>query len=152
MNRRRFLGRLGLGVAGACCAAGQLEARRVGGQSAPKRREVSVGGRRVRTIDVHAHCMIPEVASLVQGTPLAAAMTITPSVVIGPTRVREMDNQGIDVEVLSVNPFWYSADRELSARLIDLQNEKLADICVQYPDRFTALASVALQHPDLAAA
>ena len=96
--------------------------------------------------------MIPEVASLVQGTPLAAATTITPSVVIGPTRVREMDDQGIDVEVLSVNPFWYSADRELSARLIDLQNEKLADICVKYPDRFTALASVALQHPDLAAA
>jgi hypothetical protein len=34
----------------------------------------------------------------------------------------------------------------------ELQNEKLADICAAQPDRFVGLASVALQHPDLAAA
>ena len=32
-----------------------------------------------------------------------------------------------------------------------LQNEKLAEICAAQPDRFVGLASVALQHPDLAA-
>jgi predicted TIM-barrel fold metal-dependent hydrolase len=31
------------------------------------------------------------------------------------------------------------------------KNEKLADICAAQPDRFVGLASVALQHPDLAA-
>jgi predicted TIM-barrel fold metal-dependent hydrolase len=34
---------------------------------------------------------------------------------------------------------------------VKLQNEKLAEICAAQPDRFVALASVALQHPDLAA-
>jgi aminocarboxymuconate-semialdehyde decarboxylase len=53
--------------------------------------------------------------------------------------------------VLSINPFWYGADRSLSARLIDLQNDTLAEMCAARPDRFVALASVALQHPDLAA-
>ena len=32
-----------------------------------------------------------------------------------------------------------------------IQNEKLAEWCKAHPDRFVGLASVALQHPDLAA-
>jgi len=32
-----------------------------------------------------------------------------------------------------------------------LQNEKLVEICAAQPDRFAGLASVALQHPELAA-
>jgi aminocarboxymuconate-semialdehyde decarboxylase len=69
---------------------------------------------------------------------------------IGSDRLRVMDEQGIDVEALSINPFWYAADRELAARIISVQNEKLAAICAEHPDRFVAFASVALQHPDLA--
>ena len=38
-----------------------------------KRREVSIGGRRVTTVDVHAHCFVPEVWDIVKDTPLAAA-------------------------------------------------------------------------------
>jgi len=36
------------------------------GEASPKsrRREVVVGGRRVKTIDVHAHCVIPEAYAL----------------------------------------------------------------------------------------
>jgi aminocarboxymuconate-semialdehyde decarboxylase len=70
---------------------------------------------------------------------------------LGPERLKAMDEQGIDVEVLSVNPFWYSADRELARDLIKLQNEKLAAMCATNPDRFVGLATVALQFPDLAA-
>jgi aminocarboxymuconate-semialdehyde decarboxylase len=73
-----------------------------------------------------------------------------PLLVIGPERIREMDRQGIDVEALSINPFWYAADRELASRLIAAQNEKLAELCAANPDRFVGLATVALQHPDLA--
>src|SRR5262245_17286388 len=61
-----------------------------------------------------------------------------------------MDEQGIDVEALSINPFWYTADRDVARRLIAVQNEKLAEICAAMPDRFVAFATVALQHPDLA--
>jgi aminocarboxymuconate-semialdehyde decarboxylase len=61
-----------------------------------------------------------------------------------------MDAQGIDVEALSINPFWYKADRDVAAALIKLQNEKLAEFCAAQPDRFVAFATAALQHPDLA--
>src|SRR5262245_62276235 len=62
-----------------------------------------------------------------------------------------MDEQGIDVEALSINPYWYKADRDVARDLIRIQNEKLAEACAANPDRFVAFASVALQHPDLAA-
>jgi aminocarboxymuconate-semialdehyde decarboxylase len=61
-----------------------------------------------------------------------------------------MDEQGIDVEALSINPQWYKAERDLVTQVIRIQNEKLAEFCATYPDRFVAFASVALQYPDLA--
>jgi aminocarboxymuconate-semialdehyde decarboxylase len=70
---------------------------------------------------------------------------------MGTDRVRQMDAQGIDVEVLSINPFWYSAERDLARKVIAMQNEKLSAFCAANSDRFAGLASVALQHPDLAA-
>jgi aminocarboxymuconate-semialdehyde decarboxylase len=70
---------------------------------------------------------------------------------IGEERLRVMDEQGIDVEALSINPYWYSADREIARKVCQLQNEKLAAMCAAHPDRFVAYATVALQHPDLAA-
>jgi len=67
-------------------------------------------------------------------------------------RLRAMDQQGIDVEAISINPFWYDeADREVATKLIQMQNEGLAALCAEHPDRFVAFASVALQFPDLAA-
>ena len=69
---------------------------------------------------------------------------------VGLRRIREMDEQGIDVEAISINPFWYRAERDLAARLIRIQNEKFAELCALHPDRFVAMASVALQYPDLA--
>ena len=56
------------------------------------------------------------------------------------------------MEALSLNPiFWYKAEPDLARQVVNLQNEKVAEICAAYPDRFVGLASVALQHPDLAA-
>src|SRR5687768_7598462 len=66
---------------------------------AAKRREVKVNGRRVKTIDVHCHCVIPETLTMMglrleeqRGPGLGE---------VGARRIREMDEQGIDVEVLS---------------------------------------------------
>ena len=110
-----------------------------------RRREVIVSGKRVKTIDVHAHCAIPEAMALM-------GMKVSPqALVMGEDRIRAMDEQGIDVEALSINPYWYKAERDLAQALIKLQNEKLAEACAAHPDRFVAFASVALQHPDLAA-
>ncbi|HZT09398.1 MAG TPA: amidohydrolase family protein, partial [Chloroflexota bacterium] len=66
-------------------------------------------------------------------------------------RIRAMDEQGIDVEALSINPYWYAAERDLAAEIIRIQNERLAEFCAANGDRFVAFATVALQHPDLAA-
>ena len=73
------------------------------------------------------------------------------NVPLGNVRLEKMDEMGIDVQAVSINPFWYAADRDLATRLIDLQNHKLAEMCAAHPDRFVAFASVALQFPDLAA-
>ena len=117
--------------------------------AAGRRREITIGGRRVKTIDVHAHCVIPEAYALLG---LKVEDHRGPGIdEVGPRRIREMDAQGIDVEALSINPYWYRADRDLARQLIRTQNEKLAEACAANPERFVAFASVALQHPDLAA-
>src|SRR5262249_48520415 len=61
-----------------------------------------------------------------------------------------MDEEGIDMEVLSINPFWYGKDREIAGTIVKIQNEKLAELCASKSDRFAAFASLTLQAPDLA--
>ena len=146
-DRREFLADLARASAGTLLVGrGRGRAAEAPWQSAPVRRQVVVGGRRVKVVDVHAHCVVPEAVALMGGRAAPNA-----SLVIGPERLRQMDEQGIDVEALSINPNWYAVERNLARQLITLQNEKLAALCAAHPDRFVALASVALQHPDLAA-
>jgi aminocarboxymuconate-semialdehyde decarboxylase len=61
-----------------------------------------------------------------------------------------MDAQAVDLEVLSINPFWYDRERDLAGQIVKIQNEKLAELCASKPDRFAAFASLTLQAPDLA--
>jgi aminocarboxymuconate-semialdehyde decarboxylase len=118
-----------------------------------RRREVVVNGRRAKTVDVHAHCAVPQALELMNlklgGPSLRPDLDMATEL---STRLRAMDEQGIDVEVLSINPNWYRTERDLAAQVITLQNEKLAEVCAAHPDRFAAFATVALQFPDLAAA
>ena len=148
IDRRGFLS----AGAGLCLACGVGSAR---AQTGGARRETAIGGKRVRTIDIHCHCAIPEAADYLRGTPLEkrAAATVASAMNNPPVekRLAIMDAQGIDVEALSVNPYWYSLDAERARKLCDIQNEKLADFCKARPDRFVAFATVALQHPELAA-
>ena len=114
-----------------------------------RRREVSVGGHRVKTIDVHCHCVIPETLALLGRT---LEEQRGPGIgEVGARRIAEMDEQGIDVEALSINPYWYKADRDRAAEVVRINNERLAEYCATYPERIVAFASVALQFPELAA-
>jgi aminocarboxymuconate-semialdehyde decarboxylase len=70
---------------------------------------------------------------------------------VGRERIADMDTDGIDVQVMSINPFWYGADRDTARRIVDLQSEKLAELCKTSPGRFLAYTPVALQFPELAA-
>src|SRR6516165_3917358 len=111
-----------------------------------RRREVVVNGKRVKTVDIHAHCIVPEAAAVINH-PLEAPGLLWSNL---SDRIAEMDAEGIDVEALSINPYWYRAERDAAAELIKIQNEKLAEFCAAMPDRFVAFATVALQHPQLA--
>src|SRR5438874_1168831 len=111
-----------------------------------RRREVVVNGKRVKTVDIHAHTIVPEAAAVINH-PLEAPGLLWSNLA---DRIQEMDSEGIDVEALSINPFWYRAERDAAAELIRIQNEKLAEFCAATPDRFVAFATVALQHPQLA--
>src|SRR5919108_1995873 len=119
--------------------AGQVQAQ--------GRREVVVSGKRVKTIDVHAHCIVPEAAQLINH-PLEAPGLLWSNV---GDRLAQMDRTGVDVEALSINPYWYRAERDAVAELIRVQNETLVEFCASQPERFVAFATAALQYPDLAA-
>jgi aminocarboxymuconate-semialdehyde decarboxylase len=102
-------------------------------------------------IDIHAHCVIP-VEDVVKGTPLASSGRGGGNNLLGPQRLQVMDTQGVDVQALSINGYWwYAADRDLAGRIVRAQNDGLATWVAGHRERFVAFASVALQHPDLAA-
>ena len=119
----------------------------------PARRPVAVNGTRVKTIDVHSHCIFHEAAALVGGDAVIMNPTVKGAAegfIAIEERLKAMDAQAIDMEVLSINPFWYGKDRDLGAPIVKIQNEKLAELVASKPDRFAAFASLTLQDPQLA--
>ena len=121
------------------------------GQSQAKRRDVVVAGRRVKTVDVHAHCCVPRAMAVVNHPLEAPGLLMDDSSNALGKRIAAMDAQGIDVEALSINPYWYGAKKDAAAELIRIQNESLVEFCAANPERFVAFATAALQHPELAA-
>ena len=151
-TRRDFLKGAAAGSGIVFCGCGMAGTARA--QSLPARALlVMVNGKRIKTVDVHAHCHFHEAVSLMG----AEASSVLPQTkgaqehfIVVEERLKGMDAQAIDLEVLSINPFWYRKDRDTAAAIVKVQNEKLAELCASRPDRFAAFASLALQHPDLA--
>jgi aminocarboxymuconate-semialdehyde decarboxylase len=144
MMRREFL-RAASVTAAAVCLSPPFRA-----DAQPSRKRVLVGGRPATVVDIHAHCVVPQLAELVpESAPPRAPL---PTLTLGPERIELMDARGIDVQALSINQFWwYSKDAELARRIVQTHDEALAAWCRAHPERFVALSSVALQHPELAA-
>jgi predicted TIM-barrel fold metal-dependent hydrolase len=150
-TRRDFLtGAVASGIA--FCSCGLLD--RAQAQS-PARRHlpVMVDGKRVKTIDIHSHCLFHEAAALMGDD----AASLTPAIngaqeayIEIDKRLKAMDAMAVDMEVLSINPFWYDKPRDLAEQIVRIQNEKLAELCAAKPDRFAAFGSLTLQAPDLA--
>jgi predicted TIM-barrel fold metal-dependent hydrolase len=152
-TRRDFLKGAAVGSGIVFCGCGMT--RKARAQSSPARAlPVLVNGKRIKTIDVHAHCHFHEAVNLMG----AEASSVLPQTkgaqehfIVVEERLKGMDAQAIDMEVLSINPFWYRKDRDTAAAIVKVQNEKLAELCASRPDRFAAFASLALQYPELAA-
>ncbi|MFG6150263.1 amidohydrolase family protein [Halobacillus sp. B23F22_1] len=67
-------------------------------------------------------------------------------------RMKDMDEEGIDIQVLSPIPvtFSYWADPEKGLEMARFQNDFIASTTQEYPERFIGLATVPLQEVDLA--
>src|SRR4051812_36053799 len=118
-SRRAFIRQTATAAACAWAATAGLGAMQAG--QTGRRRQVRVSGRRVTTVDVHAHTAVPAaLTDIVRATSLENAVRgqLAGNLVMNDTRLRAMDEQGIDVEVLTINAFWYGADRELAAKVI----------------------------------
>jgi predicted TIM-barrel fold metal-dependent hydrolase len=150
-TRRSFL--QGAGATGiAFCSCGLLDAARAQ-QEAPRHLPVMIKGKRIKTIDVHAHCYFHEALNLLGDEAdkiLPPVKGVPEHFIVIEKRLKDMDAMGIDMEVLSINPFWYGKDRDLAAQIVKVQNEKFAELCASKPDRFAGFASLSLQFPDLA--
>jgi len=142
-NRREFVKT----VAGATVAlcAGERVMR---AQTPAARRQVSVAGKRVKVIDVHAHWDMP-LGDVVKGTPYEKDRATGPGL---DDRIAAMDKLGVDVEAISVNDFWWweIKDQGLARAICNKHNETLAAWSRQHPDRFVGMASIPLQFPDVA--
>jgi aminocarboxymuconate-semialdehyde decarboxylase len=125
--------------------------------AAPRRAPVVIGGRRARTVDVHAHCYFQAGLDLMGPD----AQAVLPPVKGVPehflqmdqqlaARLEAMDQMGIDLQVLSINPFWYRKDRDTAEAICRLHNASLADLCARHPKRLAAFASLPMQFPELA--
>lgn len=146
--RRRDVLAAGL-AAGA--AASPLLCHRAFAADAPARKIVRVGGKQVRVIDIHGHMVVPKSADLLAGTNIKGRYP-KDQLMGGPERFERMDRRGIDMQVLSVNDYWwYAADRDLADKIVRVHDEGVAEWCRMHPDRFIGVSSPALQHPDLAA-
>jgi len=170
-TRREFLRNLsgtaaGIAFAGCCCADSAFAIARRPQQSAAaasgsRRGKVIINGRRVTVVDVHSHVRVPEAWELVKdrigregryGDMAQANPDNLGNIRNIDKRLADLDAMGIDVQAVSINPFWYWAEEDLARKIIQVQNEKIAALCAAHPDRFVGLGSVALQHPSLAIA
>lgn len=129
--------------------------------------------RKVRTIDVHAHVLSLETIEMLQreAPKIAPRLTAADSdfsvlEVAGTPyrpfprgawdlerRFKDMDAAGIDVQVLSVTPqtFFYGQDPQIAAACAQIQNDQIARLVADHPDRFMGIATVPMQAPELAA-
>jgi aminocarboxymuconate-semialdehyde decarboxylase len=125
----------------------------------------------VRTIDNHTHVLTRETAVLL--TKAGAKVTITPDdaenaaldvngVVYRPfptggfdiaRRLRDMDAMGVDVQVLSATPqtYLYNQDASLGAVTAAIQNDQIAKLVKENPQRFMGIATLPMQSPEKAA-
>lgn len=120
-------------------------------------------------IDLHTHFYPPEYLSALEllDNPLevtrdqsgnkivkdrgARILTITPEMSDPTSRLREMDEAGVDIQVLSLStPNVYPFSDDDSIDLASRCNDYLADLAATYPDRFKCLASVPLNAVDAA--
>jgi len=118
-------------------------------------------------IDIHSHIEIPAAAALLPAghettnSPLSAESAAYQKThneairdqILNPKRkIADMDGMGLDITVLSITPsqFFYHADGEAAVRVARAQNDHIAALVGEYPQRFFGVASVPMQNVNAA--
>jgi aminocarboxymuconate-semialdehyde decarboxylase len=140
---------------------------------ASSRSQVVVRSRRRKSlrIDLHCHYANPEVAAkvadrnpgqyepsvkfaneLTRETNVKQMRDRAPKLSSIEVRLKDMDKMGIDIQAVSPAPHqtYYWTEPGEGAELARMVNERLAEICAKWPDRFVGLGTVPLQNVDLA--
>jgi aminocarboxymuconate-semialdehyde decarboxylase len=80
--------------------------------------------------------------------------TLEPAFYDPDAKVANLEAHGLEGAVISIDPpfFYYDVDPEPGARLAELVNDGLRDMCAKQPGRLRWMATVPLQDPDAAAA
>src|SRR6201986_5463973 len=121
-TRRDFL-KTGAAAGVVFCSCGLLKGAHA--QGTRQKLPVMVDGKRIKTIDVHSHCHFHEAGALLGSD--APKIQIPPvngaeeAFITMEKRLAAMDTQDLDMEVLSINPFWYGRDRGLAAKIVQIQ-------------------------------
>lgn len=126
----------------------------------------------VRAIDMHNHMIAPEIVQFLEregakfetriierdGRPFfliqeTALRPINDKMTNAETRIADMDAEGVDLQALSCVPFLMYPDvtPALGLAIAQVNNDALAAVARRLPERFTALASVPIQDPPVAA-
>ena len=89
---------------------------------------------------------------IVTGERSSGPLETMPGLVDVGGRLRFMDEAGVDVQVVSVTPgnFCYEAPPEAGAVIAAVQNDAIADMVGDHPERFVGCATVPLQDPGAA--
>lgn len=124
-----------------------------------------------RTVDVHTHLLVPKAAEMTRPhyrpeldprTFFSSARStelnqqfyaeVREKFTRPEARIADMDEMGIDVQVVAISPFqyFYWADEQLAPRVAAVENERIAETVRAAPARFIGLASLPLAHPEAA--
>ncbi len=88
-------------------------------------------GKQVKVIDIHGHIVIPKAQEVLAGTSLKGRFPANQDMAkSAQARLDRMDRRGIDMQVLSINDYWwYAADRDLAAKIVRVHDEGVSDWC-----------------------
>lgn len=125
------------------------------------------------TIDVHAHVKVPKAAAeaMTRFSPEldprslyssketnalnhAYHQSIADRFTDPHTRIRDMDTMGVGVQAIALAPpeYFYWLDQETAPRVAQMQNDHIAAIAQESPERFRGIGTIPLAHPQAAVA
>lgn len=99
------------------------------------------------TADTLAHFRPPTIVSDKDTGGEVKPMSIGETLNNTDARLKDMDEAGIDMQVLSLGPGIEQYEASFATSLAEKTNDELSEVVSKYPDRFAGLACIAPQNP-----